>query len=287
MSSSLYRRREEIKIEGLDIEIAEAELLKSAKEFAGRIDEEDLLAQLQHYGSVTNLIDFTTDYLIALFFACDSEPEADGRVILMNQSSYPLLRPRTPENRVIAQKSVFVRPPQGFIEPDKTVCVLHKLKEPVLEYLSKNHGLNARTIYNDLHGFIRYHRGHESAYLEFYAGKTHQAKGENSMAIDRYNNAIALIPQLHGAFNNRGTVYTTMGEHRRAIQDYDKALILDPHYVGSYVNRGNAYLQLDESKAAFDDFKSAIEIEPTYSEAYCSRGAAHIKLATMNSLYAT
>ena len=39
----------------------------------------------------------------------------------MKQSSYPLLRPRTPENRVIAQKSVFVRPPQGFIEPDKTV----------------------------------------------------------------------------------------------------------------------------------------------------------------------
>ena len=110
-------------------------MLNAAKKFAGQMDEDDLLAQLQHYGSVTNLIDFTRDYLIALFFACDSEPETDGRVILLRRTSYPQLRPSTPENRVIAQKSVFVRPASGFIEPDKTVSVPHILKGPILSML--------------------------------------------------------------------------------------------------------------------------------------------------------
>ena len=43
----------------------------------------------------------------------------------------------------------------------------HDLKESMLDYLNTRHGLSATTIYNDIHGFIRYHRGHESAYLEF------------------------------------------------------------------------------------------------------------------------
>ena len=34
----------------------------------------EILTELQHYGGKTNLIDFTTDYLIALFFACDGSP---------------------------------------------------------------------------------------------------------------------------------------------------------------------------------------------------------------------
>ncbi len=277
VSSSLYRRREEIEMEDLDINIAQTEILKVARTFVGHADDERILTQLQHYGSATNLIDFTTDSLIALFFACDGEPSENGRVLLLIKSKYPWMPPQSPENRAIAQRSVFVQSPKGYVIPDKSVCVPHMLKGEILEYLRKHHGLTVAAIYNDIHGFIRYHEGRESAYIEFYAGKTHQEKGENAKAIDRYSNAIALIPQLHGAFNNRGTVYATMGEYRRAIQDYDKALKLDPLYVGSYVNRGNAYLQLDESKAAFDDFKSAIEIEPTYSEAYCSRGAAHIK----------
>ena len=175
VSSSLYRRREEAKIEGLDIEFAEIEILKAAREFAGQIDEEDLLTQLQHFGSVTNLIDFTSDYLIALFFACDRRPEIDGRVILLKKNDHKLLEPRSPANRVTAQKSVFVRPPKGFIEDHMMmkVTVPCDLKEPILEHLGKYHSVRAKTIFNDLHGFIRYHQGHESAYLDLYAALTH------------------------------------------------------------------------------------------------------------------
>lgn len=37
-------------------------------------------ADMQHYGIPTRLVDWTTNPLIALFFACNSQPEKDGRV---------------------------------------------------------------------------------------------------------------------------------------------------------------------------------------------------------------
>ncbi len=47
----------------------------------------EILAELQHYGCKTNLIDFTVDYLIALFFASTSSHHKDGRVILLKRVS--------------------------------------------------------------------------------------------------------------------------------------------------------------------------------------------------------
>ena len=43
----------------------------------------ELLAELQHYGAATCLIDFTENALIALWFACRERPEKDGMVVAM------------------------------------------------------------------------------------------------------------------------------------------------------------------------------------------------------------
>ena len=43
----------------------------------------ELLAELQHYGAATCLIDFTTNALIALWFACSKESGQDGIVVAM------------------------------------------------------------------------------------------------------------------------------------------------------------------------------------------------------------
>ena len=47
---------------------------RRAEEYLNESTDFNILAQIQHYGGKTNLIDFTTDYLIALFFACDRGP---------------------------------------------------------------------------------------------------------------------------------------------------------------------------------------------------------------------
>ena len=86
----------------------------------------EILTEIQHYGGKTNLIDFTTDYVIALFFACDGRYEEDGRVIIQKTDEIRAMiaHPRNPRHRVIVQKSVFIRPPRGFIEPHKNDIVI-------------------------------------------------------------------------------------------------------------------------------------------------------------------
>ena len=88
ISSTLYRQYEKrTNAENFDIEIAQKEMLKQVKKYTDFEKDIDILTELQHYGGKTNLIDFTTDYLIALFFACDGEYNESGRIILLNKKT--------------------------------------------------------------------------------------------------------------------------------------------------------------------------------------------------------
>ena len=114
VSSSLYREYPEV-AENLDISYVQEAMLEVAREFVGEINENDLLAELQHFECSTNLIDFTTDYHIALFFACDGQSEKDGRVILLHETDYQIMKPKSPTNRVIAQKERIRSTSQGIL----------------------------------------------------------------------------------------------------------------------------------------------------------------------------
>ena len=181
VSSNLYRvflehKAFDVEAAQFDIEAVQASMLEEAEAYFRKpISELERLAEIQHYGGKTNLIDFTIDYLIALFFACSGSRSKvkDGRVILQEKSviaSDNIEEPYEPINRVIAQKSVFIRPPKGFIDPneDDVINIPAELKHPMLTYLHRYHGISVKTIYNDLHGFIRNQDVHLEAYVEFY-----------------------------------------------------------------------------------------------------------------------
>ena len=186
VSSTLYRQyAKEIDAEHFDIEIAQDRMLKEAKDYIHEEDELEILTQLQHYGGKTNLIDFTTDYLRALFFACDNLPNESGRLVLLQQTEettakYQIEEPLNPPNRVIAQKSIFVRPPKGYMESEEydIIDIPKSLKQFMLDHLQKYHGISAATLYNDLHGFIINQERHEKAYMAFYRGITYQQERE-------------------------------------------------------------------------------------------------------------
>ena len=261
------------------IAVVQDEMLQEAKRFTGETDEDAILEQLQHFGYPTNQIDFTMDYNIALFFACYSELEKDGRVILLDKAGRDDLRqPIAPENRVIAQKSVFVRPPQGFVKPSNIVVIPRDLKRPILDYLDKSHGVNAAALFNDIHGFIRYHRVHESAYAEFYAGLTQHNKGEYDKAIESYSRSIDLNPGVSVAYSNRGISYMKKGDYASAIEDHSRAIELNPGYARSYNDRGLAYDKKGDRIAAIQDYNRAIDLDPTYADAYINRALAHMFL---------
>ena len=308
VSSSLWREYR-LETEYFDVELVQKELLAAAKKHTGDLPEDfrldiislpkreeesaeeavdfEILTEIQHYGGKTNLIDFTTDYFIALFFACDGQPNEDGRVILQKIDTIRdmIAHPRNPRHRVIAQKSVFIRPPRGFIEPRKNeiVTVPQNLKEEILKHLRTYHGISTETIYNDLHGFIRNQDIHGEAYTAFYKGfasgnksdevtTSEEREQEYEKAIGHYTKAIELKPDLVIAYNNRGVTYRDKGEFNNAINDYAKAIELNPQYAETYSNRGNAYTDKGEFDAAIQDYTKAIELNPHYADFYYNRG---------------
>ena len=280
VSSSLYRKYPDIEADAFDIEVVQREILEQARgytRFTGETDDLEILSQIQHNGGDTNLIDFTTDFLIALFFACDGKPDEPGRVILLSENGvdYQVMEPREPAHRVIAQKSVFVRPSKGFVEPDDIVDIPSNLKQSVLNYLRESHGILTETVYNDLHGFIRHQGIHQSAYVEFYKGVTASRKGNYLQAIEHYNGAIELNPQLVPAYNNRGATCYRIGDYESAIRDYDRALELNPEYPAPYYNLGVIHHYRGDYESAIWNYDRALELNSEHPAPYCNLGVIH------------
>lgn len=186
VTSTLYRQyAKEIAAENFNLEIVQDEMLAEIKSYVYGNDKLETLTQLQHFGGNTNLIDFTTDYLIALFFACNGHHNKHGRIILLdttNVTEIEIVKPPSHINRVRDQKSVFAQPSKGFIEPEqyKKITISKHLKQPILNRLEKYHGISAQVIYNDLHGFIKVQSLHQSAYTEFYKGFSCLDRGDEA-----------------------------------------------------------------------------------------------------------
>ena len=283
VSSSLWRLYNDIEAEGFDIEVVQTEILNEARSYTrytGEFEDLEILSQLQHNGGATNLIDFTTDYLIALFFACDGEPDEHSRVILLpeNGIDYDLEYPSSPVHRVIAQKSVFVRPQKGYVESYDAVDIPSDLKPSILDYLRSRHGISAESIYNDLHGFIRYQGIHQSAYTEFYKAMTLYNNGNFQQALEHYTTAINRAPQHPAAYNNRGNTYTEMGNYRLAIEDYERALALNPEHALILHNIGNAYQGQGNYDRAIEYYSRSLALRED-GETHCNRGEAWLHKA--------
>jgi len=314
VSSNLWREYG-IEDEQFDIELVQEEMLAAAKKHTGDLPQDfhldvtalpnlinvmtelteeardfEILTEIQHYGGKTNLIDFTTDYFIALFFACDGRYDEDGRIILQktNNISGMIRHPRNPRHRVIVQKSVFIRPPRGFIEPNENdiVTIPANLKQQLLQHLRDYHGIFTEVIYNDIHGFIRNQNAHGDAYTHFHRGFACQNRADEvptrkekqrqyEEAINHYTEAIKSKPNLGEAYNNRGNAYYEKEELDKAISDYDTAIKLNPDDAEAYNNRGNAYQAKGDFDQAITDHTQAIQLNPDYAEAHNNRGVVH------------
>ncbi len=290
VSSNLYREYEaDIEAENFDIAVVQEEILREAREYTThKMDDLEILTELQHHGVKTNLIDFTEDYLVALFFACDGNHYKPGKVILLKKEAeaYEVVKPPRTIERAGVQKHLFVQSPSGVVEPDAVVDIPADLKRAMLDHLQKHHNISPETIYNDLQGFIENRRTHKSAYTEFYKGLTCHERGRSERdpaekqawydkAIGHYTDAIDLNPDFPVAYNNRGNAYKDKGELDTATQDYNTAIDLNPDFTAAYYNRGLAYHQKGDLDTAIIDFSKAIELKPELATAYYNRGLAY------------
>ena len=163
VSSGLYRKLDGADVSFVDriveIEQGIVEALKFYANLSERSDDA-ALSELQHYGGKTNLIDFSRDCLVALFFACAPPLDRNGRVICLKQvrAEYDIVTPAENHSRVIAQKSVFVKSSSGIVVPDDedVMSVPSELKRRLTIYLEQAHGISHSSMYTDIIGFVDY-----------------------------------------------------------------------------------------------------------------------------------
>lgn len=135
-----------------------------------------ILAELQHFGAATCLLDFSKNFLTALWFAIDGNREADGKIYMLKESNYinidnkiekePITYflnneqifcwvPQNINSRIIAQDSIFVlgRPIISDRENIQEI-IISKEDKPVLRYeLKKYFNIDNSTLFPDFQGF--------------------------------------------------------------------------------------------------------------------------------------
>ena len=262
-----------------------------------QLDDLELLADLQHHGAATCLIDFTRNALVALWFACEKSDDADGKVFVVNTADGKTFLETTSAD--IKNKSISDILGFKTRETDKDQMVDRPTPEtlatspnkPDFWYWTPAH-LNERiTAQHSLFLFGLPSSGElrskeliiESASKEQIRKELedlHDIREESlfpdfvGFAYTQRYNAPYPIPDAE-EYIHRGVEAEQRGQYSDAIENFTKAVQLKPDYAEVYYDRGLAYHIKGEYDQAIQDFTKVIELKPDYAEAYHARGTAY------------
>ncbi|NQX83526.1 MAG: tetratricopeptide repeat protein, partial [Mycoplasmataceae bacterium] len=245
-----------------------------------RIPEEkselNILAEMQHFGNPTTLIDFTKDILHALFFSFHNENfsyfnsgyvniflkkiDKDIKYSLYNKGENKDKRIiknisgvfYCPKNiiRGVSQKSLFIFDNKDNLiteEKIKKIKISYTLKKEITSFL-KSKAIDNESIFPDLEGI----------YKDFFIND------ENIIFI-------------------KGNSLLDKKRNEEAIEKFKKVTEINPKYSNAYFNWGFSLDKLENFDEAIEKFKKVTEINPKYSNAYSNWGIALIDLGnTLN-----
>ena len=305
VSSGLFRACPDSANEAFDIARVEEEMIADARRYTTSASDEEILTEIQHFGGATNLIDFTDDYLIALFFASVENEQTDGRVVLHWPEPELMLRPKHTMNRIVSQRSVFIRPRRGFIVLDtsqETALVPSDLKGSTLTFLERFHGISKTTVYNDIHGFIRHQTPSRSRYARTFRESLSRPRPNTVRSAVGFLNGQwidAHMERIRHAYHQRGMMYEDSEGSLFAFSWLGNSHVLENYYfdlnaeeivdlfthlienkkdvrrIGeAYCRRGEAYLHQGCVDLAIRDFAEALDRDPEMPEAYHGCGNA-------------
>lgn len=103
-------------------------------------------------------------------------------------------------------------------------------------------------------------------------------KGENKLALEIIQKAIAADRRNGIAYSNQGNIQLNLGLTLEAVASYEKSIQLAPNYAEAYSNLGNAFQELGEPTKAIECYKKAVSIDGSNPEFYCNLGNAYWKL---------
>ena len=222
------------------------------------------MALIQHLGGKSNLIDFSTDYRVALYFACEEKEykDEDGRVIVYPRKiQTTIVIPKYPINRIRSQKSILVEPYNcGIIEPSWVDIIdIPKNYKPLIIKCLAERGISKAALFNDSLGNIVNATTDFKPFKDFYAGFQQQTNQKYKEAIDLYSSTLRRVPKHVPAINNIGTCFYALDNYEAAIRCLDKAIQINQYYAEAYYNRGLAYSGKKKYSIAKIDYKIARE----------------------------
>lgn len=94
-------------------------------------------------------------------------------------------------------------------------------------------------------------------------------------AIEQYEQALAIRPELSTSLNNLGVVRAGRGESTQAVALYRRAIEADPDYAAAHNNLGISLAQKRDYEGAIVHLARAIELEPVNAEALFNLGLIH------------
>ncbi|VVH65315.1 hypothetical protein BSPLISOX_2021, partial [uncultured Gammaproteobacteria bacterium] len=281
-------------------------LIKDAKSYhyhKEKLSDLELLLELQHYGAATGLVDFSRDFLIALWFAAHDNKGKNGKVFVLNINDIDKFSELQKgekkfdeceklqfvnnnfksNNRIFAQKGVFIFGNQT-IDNAETIEISEGDKKLILQELSAIFSIDEKSLFQDIYGFSMVNDVNHSIYektAEEYLleGNRDYQKNKFKEAIKAYEKVIEIEPNNNWAHYNMGLAYYGLGKFKEAIKAYEKVIEIEPNNNWAHHNIGFAYAQLNEFEKAIKAYKKAIEIKPDFDKAYYSMGLAYSKLS--------
>ena len=288
IQASAYRRpkkddRDFEKFLQINKDLIDEVILRGYDEKNGRkLSHLEILAELQHFGAATCLIDFSHSAQVALWFACqldsksplNSENHPNGKVFavynrlprfkkiksdLLNKTIDDLLQdkedsqlyhwqPQQQNNRIVAQQSIFLFGRYEFKEHDGCI-VLANDKQNILAELEQVSGITEAMLFPDFAKFASL-RGEGALYT----------------GINQYE------------YLQRASNQLEMGNYAESIAYYDRVLDRDPDYMEAYYKRSIAKLYSNQYESAISDLNKFISVNPDHAEAYFLRASSNFSL---------
>jgi membrane associated rhomboid family serine protease/Flp pilus assembly protein TadD len=112
-------------------------------------------------------------------------------------------------------------------------------------------------------------------FAHFYSGVIHSENGQYDQAIPLFVKATQLNPSFWEAHHNRGLAHYMKEEYPQAIAAYQTTLRLQPNDAGTHYNLGLAFLDSDQIGPAIASFRRAVELKPDDPAMYVGLASAY------------
>ena len=237
-----------------------------------RSSDLEILAQLQHQGAATGLIDFTTEPLVALWFACNERLDEDGAVFILSRSEVQCIdEPEVRRHRVMtyfgtgardnllylwspnrlrgrpsSQGSVFVFG-APFLWPRQfwKMVITKDSKLVLLEELRTAHGITEDTLFPDLAGYAH----SNSVSKPFGTDRIIQFWEERvaGLSTDTPRNKAQ-------AYVGWGIACGEAAQYEQAVERFTEAISVDPESIEAYINRAQTKRMLGDYEGCYRRF---------------------------------